>query len=495
VGSFARGSRELALKTKLLLMMLSLLALSGASLFLLHLLGEQELLSQVRDYTEELSTAIEIAQKQPGPATDLQLALQAYAEKLRRLGVKDVTLVDAGEAVQASTDPRNLGRKLVRGAPRKKGFHEFLIRGTLGDADPSALQHTSTLTVPLVVGDRRVGNLLITRYLDDFSALSREAFVGRMVVTFGVFAVGIVLSLYLAWSVSRPILELTRAARQVAGGDLAVEVPPRGGDEVAGLARTFNEMVGRLRENRRLEERLHFAERTTAMGRLAAAVAHEIRNPLNFLNLSIDHLRQRLSPGEDRPDVARILGSMKAELLRLNRLVGDFLSLGKPMRLDRRPGAVGDVLRDVAALVEHKARDQRIDLRLESDPRLPEIIADGDLLKTCFLNLLINALDAMPDGGVLSVAAATETGPTGAERLVITVRDTGPGMSAEEIKNAFEPYFSTKETGLGLGLALTRKIVTDHGGAITLESTPGGGTTARLELPAARPEAPEAVAS
>jgi signal transduction histidine kinase len=215
-------------------------------------------------------------------------------------------------------------------------------------------------------------------------------------------------------------------------------------------------------------------------------VAHEIRNPLNFINLSIDHVRQRLHPeeAERRESFDRILGSMKSEISRLNRLVGDFLSFGKPMRLHPRACALSQVLEDVAALVDHKAKDQGIALALDAEAGLPEVVADPELLKTCFLNLMINAVDAMPDGGSLrvSVGKAARRGD-GPQELVVTVADTGSGMSPEEVRAAFEPYFSTKETGLGLGLALTHKIVTDHGGSIALESTPGRGTTATITLP------------
>jgi nitrogen fixation/metabolism regulation signal transduction histidine kinase len=292
------------------------------------------------------------------------------------------------------------------------------------------------------------------------------------------------LSVYLAFTLSRPLKELTTAARKVTAGDLSVRVKPEGGDEIAGLSRTFNEMVERLRENRRLEERLHFAERSTALGRLASAVAHEIRNPLNLLNLSIDHVRQRMAPEEParRAEFDRILETMKSEISRLNRLVGDFLSFGKPMRLDSRMCAVDEVLQEVASLVEHKARDQGIALTVDAEPGLPRIVVDPELLKTCFLNLMINAVDAMPGGGLLSVSIHRE--PNGGHpELVVEVKDTGRGMTQEEVRGAFEPYFSTKDTGLGLGLALTHKIVADHGGSITLDSAPDRGTAARICLP------------
>jgi signal transduction histidine kinase len=485
---------RLALKTRLLLMMLSLLLLSAGSLLILHLRSEARLVSQLRDYTEDLSTAIEVFQEQPvAEVGDPQHALKVYMDKLRQLGVKDVSIADTSE-VQASTNPLNVGKQLLR-SRKRKAPHQYVIHGVLGEeTGPPGSQRTTTLTLPIVLGDKRVGYLLITRYLDDFSALGQEAFLKRLVATLAVFGVGILVSLVLSWSFSRPLQELNAAARRVAAGDLSVKVPGGGAVETDSLSQTFNEMVERLRESRLLEERLHFAERSTALGRLASAVAHEIRNPLNFINLSIDHVRERLAPAEParRQDFERILANVKAEVLRLNRLVGDFLSFGKPMRLHPRVCAVDDVLREVASLVDHKARDQRIALAVEIEPGLPRTMADPELLKTCFLNLMINAVDAMPDGGRLVVTARTRGEAAGT--LEVTVEDSGRGMTAEEVRGAFEPYFSTKDAGLGLGLALTRKIVADHGGAIELDSAPGRGTTARLRLPVTAEPSPAAEA-
>ncbi len=229
--------------------MLSLLVLSISSLFVLHLLSERQLISQVGAYTEDLSTTIQIAQEQPTTVGDPKDVLKAYAEKLTQLGVKDVSVADAADEVQASTNPQNVGKRLVRVA--KKRGKEWVIRGVLGEeSGPPGSQRTSTLTIPIVVGDRRVGYLLITRILDDFSALAKSALVTRVFATFGVFAVGILLSLFLSSSFSRPIQDLTQAAQRVAAGDLAAAVPPGGGDEMGSLTRAFNEMVERLRENK-----------------------------------------------------------------------------------------------------------------------------------------------------------------------------------------------------------------------------------------------------
>jgi signal transduction histidine kinase len=482
--------RSRSLRAQLQLMMLSLLALSIGSLFVLHLFSERAMLARIRDYTEELSTAIEITQEQPGSGADPQKAVLAYAEKLRKLGVRDVSIADAGaEVVQASTDPRIVGKKLAR----RRGPAEYVIRGVLGDEATLGHPTTSSLTVPIVVGDRRVGYVVITRILDDFSALSQTALASRIAATLAVFALGMLLSLVLASAVSRPVQALTDAARRVAAGDLSAQVRASGSDELGALARTFNQMVERLGESRALEERLRVAERSTAMGRFAAALAHEIRNPLNAISLTIDHVRTRLAPEGDaqRSEFQALMTTLKSEVARLNRLVGDFLSSGQPARLDPRPCDVGQVVRETAALVEHKARDQSIAVELDVPAELPATLADPELLKTCLLNLVLNAFEAMPAGGRVLVSTRLEGEPD-APAIAVLVSDTGVGMSRRAAASAFEPYFSTKEAGVGLGLALVSRIVEGHGGGVTLESTPGQGTSVRLVLPLRPPATLEA---
>jgi signal transduction histidine kinase len=476
--------RSRSLRAQLQLMMLALLALSVGSLFVLHLFSERELLARIDDYTEELSTAIEITQEQPGADADLQKTVRAYADKLRALGVRDVSIADASaEVVKASTNPHIVGKKLAR----RRGPAEYVIRGVLGDEDTQG-HTTSNLTVPIVVGDRRVGYVIVTRILDDFSVLSQTALASRVAATLAVFALGMLLSLVLASAVSRPVRALTDAAGRVAAGDLTARVKATGSDELGALARTFNQMVERLGESRALEERLHVAERATAMGRLASALAHEIRNPLNSIGLTIDHVRTRLGPEdpERRAEFSSLLATLKSELTRLNRLVGDFLSTGQPAKLDPRPCDVGAVVRETAALVEHKARDQAIGVELDVADGLPATVADPELLKTCFLNLALNAFEAMPRGGRLRISVRRdETARPPA--IAVLVSDSGVGMSSEAAASAFAPYFSTKETGVGLGLALVRRIVEGHGGTVALDSAPGRGTTVRLLLPLAPP--------
>lgn len=181
-----------------------------------------------------------------------------------------------------------------------------------------------------------------------------------------------------------------------------------------------------------------------------------------------------------------MLGGVKQEVARLNRLVGDFLTFGRPLRARPRICSLPAVIREVADLVDYRARDQGVRLSVDAAGELPDVVADPELLKTCFLNLMLNALDAMPHGGDLTVLVGSGT-LAGAPALRVSVRDSGTGLTPEHARSAFEPYFSTKETGLGLGLALTRRIVTDHGGTIELTSAAGQGTTAQIALPLAPP--------
>jgi len=168
--------------------------------------------------------------------------------------------------------------------------------------------------------------------------------------------------------------------------------------------------------------------------------------------------------------------------------VGDFLAFGKPTALHERPCALAPLLEDVAMLVEHKARDQGIRLTVCSEADLPETLADPELLRTCLLNVLINAVDAMPNGGAMSAGVRRASDAEDGE-LVVEVSDTGAGMTPEAVRQAHEPYYSTKEAGLGLGLPLTREIVEDHGGRVEIDSMPGRGTRVKLCLPVRAPAA------
>jgi len=238
------------------------------------------------------------------------------------------------------------------------------------------------------------------------------------------------------------------------------------------------ERVGHMRE---LEGQLHHAERSAVVGRLASAIAHEIRNPLNYINLTLDHLRTSLAPEEPekRQTFLRLADGVKTEVARINTRISEFLSYTRPSRLNLRPLDLRAELDDVLRLVETQAAENDIELKIEQHGDIPLVLGDADSLRSVFTNLIINSLQAIDDKtGRLTIDLSSTD-----DEVVTRITDTGPGILAENMSQIFEPYFSTKDTGTGLGLAIVKKAVDDHTGRIEVKSTPGAGTTFIVTLP------------
>ncbi|HEU0185772.1 MAG TPA: ATP-binding protein [Blastocatellia bacterium] len=280
--------------------------------------------------------------------------------------------------------------------------------------------------------------------------------------------------------ITRPIIELSGVAEKVAEGNLDFSAPVSGPKEIRALSQTFNEMLSGLRSKRNLEELLQRAERSAVVGRLASGIAHEIRNPLNFINLSIDHLRASFAPKDEAPraQYVQMLTTIKDELARLNRLVTDFLGYGRPAKLKMREIDARSLIEEVRDLVNTHAEQHAVTVNIKQDgDGDSKLQGDAELIKTCFSNLMINAIQAMPGGGSLDISLRPDNG-----YLEIKFADTGVGIMPEDMVQIFEPYYSTKDTGIGLGLPLTKKIIEEHGGRINVESGPGRGTTFTVTL-------------
>jgi signal transduction histidine kinase len=285
------------------------------------------------------------------------------------------------------------------------------------------------------------------------------------------------------WRFTRPIKNLSVAARRVANGDFDVRVPTDRSDEMGALAAAFNEMIARLGRTRELESRLHQVEKAAVVGRLAAAIAHEIRNPLNYINLTLDHLRSSFAPEDPakRETFERLANQLKSEVARINRHITDFLKYSRPSALELEPLDLRFQAEDAMRVISGQAAESGIETSLNEQHKLPLVVADKDSLRSVFTNLLLNSLEAMDgEGGSIRVNLAAEA----ADRVRVEITDTGRGIAAEDIAKIFEPYFSTKETGTGLGLAIVKKAIDDHGGSITVSSKQGEGTTFTIVLPA-----------
>ncbi|HEY7545552.1 MAG TPA: ATP-binding protein, partial [Blastocatellia bacterium] len=304
----------------------------------------------------------------------------------------------------------------------------------------------------------------------------------RLAATTGLLLLALAVVVAVGWRFARPIDQLARAARRVADGEYDFQVKIRRPDEVGQLASTFNDMIAGLKVKHELEEKLNQAERAAVIGRLTQAVAHEVRNPLNVINLSIDHVSSKYAPEDERKrgQFTAILSSIKDEIARLKYLVNDLLNYGRPSHMAFKPLDVRELVDETVALVRTQADAQGIDLKVEYTDEETEVMGDRERLKSCLTNIVINALQAMPQGGSLATNLYRNDG-----WVEIKITDTGVGISDEALQKIFEPYFSTRVSGFGLGLAVTRSIIEDHRGSIVVNSKLGHGTTFTVKLPVA----------
>ena len=248
-----------------------------------------------------------------------------------------------------------------------------------------------------------------------------------------------------------------------------------------GVAVTFEDVT----ELRELQRQVHEAAKLAAVGELSAGLAHEVRNPLGAIKACSQFLEDRV-PGDE--SLRRFTRILVREVDRLDQLVERLLGFARPRESDMQYVDIHEVLDRMVSLVGLKAKQARVEVVRRYEPDLPRVFADPEKLQQAFLNIMLNAIDAMPQGGVLAVATAACGGPESAagSRVRIDFRDTGVGIPPDQLDKVFTPFFTTRERGTGLGLAIARRVVSEHGGEITVESEPGVGTAFSMFLPVAR---------
>ncbi|MBW2064986.1 MAG: hypothetical protein JRJ03_08635 [Deltaproteobacteria bacterium] len=234
------------------------------------------------------------------------------------------------------------------------------------------------------------------------------------------------------------------------------------------LYKNQNRHLARTRE---MEKRIQNAERLSSLGRLAAGVAHEIRNPLNAISMAAQRL--------DRDNLVQLKGVIRDETRRLNEIIEEFLSFSRSRKLAFRRHDLTSLIREVVLLFEEEARSRGVTIDIDASSTPVFVNMDPHKLKQTLINLVKNAIESLSGGGTISIQLAQR----GSGRVCVTIADTGPGLGPEELRRIFELDYTTKEKGLGLGLPLAREIIRGHGGELRVESTPGHGTTFEILLP------------
>jgi signal transduction histidine kinase len=344
--------------------------------------------------------------------------------------------------------------------------------------------------VPIVIDGHLRGHVEIAYNLENIRAQLADNFRKRLFALLGVFALGLAVMLVLTRNATRPLDALADGAAQVAEGRLDVTVPVDRDDEIGRLASTFNYMTEKLRERQELEVRLAGAEKRAEIGHLASGLAHEIKNPLNALSLGLDVLRRRHRPDDEAAaaEYGERIEALREEINRLAILINNFLAYGRPLTLVFAPTDLADLVRHTLSDLAETAVQAHVTIEEDIPDAVPLLRADANLLKSSIWNLVQNGIQAMErHGGLLRVHLSAESGiEESGRRLVLSVEDEGPGIPETDLPRLFDPYFSKKEGGVGLGLAMVKRIVEEHGGRVTAGPRGDGlpGATFRVSLPA-----------
>ena len=347
---------------------------------------------------------------------------------------------------------------------------------------PDAVDDELIQAIPLDgVDGQLLGMLLVGTSRQPYVDLRRHIRSTGLLVGGTGIVLAILLSGWISARVTRPVEQLAAAAGDVAAGNWDAQVPVISRDELGMLAESFNRMTHDLLEQR---DRALQAERVAAWRELARRLAHELKNPLFPLQLTVENLiRAREQSSELFDEIFRESAStLLAEIANLKTVISRFSDFSKMPQPQLRAVNINDVVRDVARLFQpqlnaNNREPLEFELDLADDPA--PVRADPELLHRALSNLVLNALDAMPGPGRLTMRTRLER-----QSAKIEVTDTGAGLSREECARLFTPYYTSKPHGTGLGLAIVQSVVTDHGGHISVQSEVGKGTTFTIELPA-----------
>ncbi|WP_236027053.1 sensor histidine kinase [Geomonas diazotrophica] len=465
------------LNTKLVMIMLTMLVVATLILFVLNQFSQNDLVQEIQESSTVVSKAIQLSVEDL-TSEEESTRLSEYLSQAKNKGVNEINIINNEGEIINSSDPAQVGKK--REIKKLEKGLKASRRG--GGGSSSSLKHYD-LVVPVIVGDEQLGYVQINLLLDNIRDIQHANFVRRLSATVLVFMGGMILIIFLARRYTSPIHRLATGVNNVSAGDLSVTFEAESGDEIGELAENLNEMVKKLKEKEQLEKRLYEAEHLSKVGQLAAGIAHEIRNPLNYISLAIDHLKSELLPTcpEKGGELVAIADNIKEEVRKANYMVLNFMNYGRPLKLKLQRVSYPDLADKAIHIMQDRLTERNMQVVREIPEDLPAMQIDPELMRNCLCNFISNSMQAMTDGGTITLGASVDP-ETGECRLSFS--DNGVGIEEQDLEKVFQPYFTTREAGIGLGLAITERIVKEHGGRITVQSRKGEGTTFTVILPA-----------
>jgi signal transduction histidine kinase len=474
----------LNLKAKLIALITVLLALTLGVQMMASFKAQSAIISTTEEKVKDLASVIQISVQEltsiaPTDPNLLQNFVNKYTSGL------EVSIASSKDLIINSSNPKLIGAALNPVIVRA------LMQMRTGNPDgpvavPASLlglndTQSTVYFIPVAEDNHLLGYVQVVANFNDFNEPLHDYQYRLLVLGAAIFVMGLVFAYILAQRYVKPIHTVAYAAQNIAARGLEPVPEEKRRDEIGLLTRSFNEMVAQLRRARERELELNRLERFTALGQLAGALAHEIKNPLNFISLALDQLRARYSPQQERSreEYLRQLKIMKDEIHRLSEMVQTFLHYGKPIEIHPAPTDIRQLVGDVLALSDSKLRSQKIEV-VEHDDGAPAMLnLDAEKVRACFVNVVANATQAMPDGGKLKINFVRDDG-----HLTLSFADTGKGIQPEYVDHVFEPFFTTKREGIGLGLFFSRAIVEKHGGSISIGPNPEThGTTVTFSFP------------
>ncbi len=464
-------------RTKVLLVFTAFALLLSALMSAFTLQSKKLLVKEAEDNQRNIARVIHLsAQRLLSENVSDQKVLKRIIEEIKSIeAVSEVTIIDRKQNVVASTNHNLVGQY------HPLSSMELVIKKKLGNKDKTEEYSSFEIGVPVMRNQQMIGLVRTTMILKDIRRPLQLLYVKNIVITLCVLLFGFWASFFMLNRLNRPLSQLTEAVEKISAGDISVTVPCTTKDEIGRLAKSFNQATQKLAEQKQLEARVHQMERRAIIAELSSCLAHEIRNPLNLIMLTASHLGNQFLPNdqEQQQKYKEYIASLKAEVKHLNQMVSSFLSMGKSSELMKKKFKLSEFIERIRALVKQQLISKDISLDISGDIDL-EIFADEDRMQLVFLNLILNAIAVVPLHGKIDVQASTVND---SNEVLVSVTDNGHGIKLENVDMIFEPYFTERPGGIGLGLAVVKRIVEEHKGQIIARNCEHGGARFDIVLP------------